>query len=61
VWGRGPTEAWAVGEEGVVLRWNGAEWRQVSSPTDAYLLGVGAAPEGLLAVGLRRTVLRAMR
>jgi hypothetical protein len=33
-------DGWIVGDDGVILRWNGTDWNQVPSPTDADLRGV---------------------
>jgi len=34
------SDGWIVGDNGVILHWNGTEWNQVSSPTNADLRGV---------------------
>src|SRR5262249_44509448 len=43
---RSPTDAWAVGENGLVVRWDGQSWRRVSSGTKARLWAVYAASGG---------------
>ncbi len=46
VWAGGPDEAWAVGAEGTVLRWDGRAWRRVDAgkPDARYTAVVGIAP-----------------
>ena len=59
VFGMSPTEVYAVGESGLVLRFDGSGWSQVRSPTEAYLLGLNAGPNGTLtAAGTASTLLR---
>lgn len=36
LWVRGPKEAYIGGDGGVIFRWDGAEWRQVSSGDQGY-------------------------
>lgn len=53
------TDAWAVGDFGTILRWDGARWRDVPSGTIANLFAVWAGSErDAWAVGERGTVLR---
>jgi PAS domain-containing protein len=54
VWARSPDEAWAVGDGGMILRWNGAFWYGVESGTMVSLRGVW----GDWAVGDAGTILR---
>jgi hypothetical protein len=35
-----PSMGWAVGDDGVILRWNGAVWRAIESPTETDLDGL---------------------
>jgi hypothetical protein len=59
VWVTSPTNAWAFGDGGVILRWNGTEWRGVPSGTTANLTGVwGSSANDIWAVGPRGTILR---
>ena len=52
LWGMGATERWAVGNAGLVLRWNGTDWRPLSVPTTNDLLAVwGSGPGEVWAVG----------
>ncbi|MFQ5594421.1 MAG: YCF48-related protein [Anaerolineae bacterium] len=52
-------DAWAVGENGVILHNNGVAWRNVSSPTDETLHAVAfAATDDGWAVGEGGTILR---
>ena len=41
VWGTGPTDAWAVGDKGTVLHWNGVTWLARQAPTTKTLRAVG--------------------
>jgi photosystem II stability/assembly factor-like uncharacterized protein len=34
------SEGWAVGDEGTIIRWNGADWSNSTSPTDMALISV---------------------
>jgi hypothetical protein len=61
VWGTGPTDVYAVGEEGVLLRWDGVAWVRIDSPVEDYLLGLSGDGTDALAVGMRRVVLRGLR
>ena len=48
VWGRTSTEAYAVGWDGTILRWDGLEWRLETSSTTVPLTdvsGVGVDPD----------------
>jgi hypothetical protein len=58
VWGRGPADIYAVGEQGHVLRWDGATWTKLPSPTEDLLIGLGPGAAGeLIGIGVRRTIL----
>jgi hypothetical protein len=45
----------AVGD-GVLLRWNGAEWSQLPSPADVLLIGLSGTATEAFGVGLRKTI-----
>ena len=52
VYGFSETDVWAVGANGAILRFDGATWTAVESPTDQDLWGVwGPAPDDVWAVG----------
>jgi trimeric autotransporter adhesin len=46
VWVRSKTEAWAVGDGGLVLRWNGTTWSKIPSGTSHKLYAVSGASTG---------------
>lgn len=53
-----PNDGWAVGDGGLILRWNGAAWSRVTSPTRYDLRGLAAVgPHDLWAVGVHGTIL----
>ncbi|MFP2895613.1 WD40/YVTN/BNR-like repeat-containing protein [Corallococcus sp. 4LFB] len=52
-----PTEAYAVGFRGTVLRWNGTQWSAAGSPTSEDLYSVTLAEGGGWAVGAGGTFL----
>ena len=55
----GATEGWAVGSNGTILRFDGAEWTSAVSPTTERLNAVfGTASDNVWAVGERGTVVR---
>ncbi|MBI3184319.1 MAG: hypothetical protein HYZ28_19470 [Myxococcales bacterium] len=61
VWAASSAEAWAVGAEGTILRWNGNGWAPFLSAADSALTlyGVwGSGPSDVWAVGQGGTVLR---
>ena len=44
MWGRGPTEIYAAGDSGTVLRYDGQSWRTLSTPATTIiysLFGIG--------------------
>jgi len=50
--GAGSNAVWAVGSNGVILRWNGSRWSREESGTSAFLTAVWAAsPSEVFAVG----------
>ena len=55
VWGTGPTDVYAAGEDGILLRFNGATWTTVPSPTPNLLIQLwGAAGSADVLRGGRR-------
>jgi hypothetical protein len=57
IWGTSPSDVFAVGEDGVVLHYDGSAW-SVTTPTKRTLLGVwGSSPGDVFAVGLGGTIL----
>jgi hypothetical protein len=40
MWGSGPTDVWAVGQRGLLLHFDGAEWTPVPSGVDVDLLSI---------------------
>lgn len=58
VWGAGRNDVWAVGDNGIILKYNGTTWNPVDSTTKFGLRGVwGSAANDVYAVGLGGTVL----
>lgn len=51
VWGRSPTDVWAVGEQGLALHFDGARWSRVDTGTHTRLLTVHGTATSLYAVG----------
>lgn len=59
VWAVSPRRAWAVGDKGTILQWDGAKWQPQSSGVTASLYGVwGTSEKDAWAVGELATVLR---
>jgi hypothetical protein len=63
VWAVSATDAFAVGENGVILRWDGTAWSTMSSAADSWagrrLTGVwGSSATNVFAVGETGTLLR---
>jgi photosystem II stability/assembly factor-like uncharacterized protein len=59
VWGSSGSNVYAVGDDGVILRYNGAAWAAMSSGTTNPLYGVwGTASTNVYAVGLLGTIIR---
>ena len=50
LWASSPEDAWAVGDEGRVCRFDGAEWHEVDCPTDVHLRAVVRCRDGTLLV-----------
>ena len=58
IWGPSPAEMFAVGQNGVAIRWDGARWNRMTTPTAFVLFGLwGTASNDVFAVGIRGTVL----
>lgn len=52
VWGSSSTDAWAVGVDGTILRWNGSDWSVHHTRAATELDGVwGSAPDDVWVVG----------
>jgi hypothetical protein len=59
VWGSSGSDVFVVGENGVILHWNGDVWEEMESGTYEHLVAVrGSAHDNVYAVGARGTVLR---
>ena len=58
IWGASATDAWAVGDLGATLHWNGSEiWWPYDSGTSNNLTGVWGSANGMFAVGTPGTIL----
>lgn len=54
VWGTSADNVFAVGQNGIILHYDGSAWRQVASGTSADLISLwGSAPNQVLSVGGR--------
>ncbi len=52
MWGTGPTDVYAAGEDGVLFRFNGSTWTALDSRTTQILLGLsGEIDSRVFAVG----------
>ena len=56
VWATGPAEAWAVGDSGTIVHWNGTAWSTIAWPIPAWTAGGlnavwGSGPGDAWAVG----------
>jgi hypothetical protein len=59
LWGSGPSDLWAVGDGGAILRFDGKAWsRSISGTTDALVGLSGRARGDAWAAGRERTLLR---
>lgn len=59
IWGTSVTNLHAVGQNGVILRWDGVSWRKVPSPFPELLLGIwGTSESNIWAVGIQGALLR---
>ena len=61
LWGRGPTEVYASGDSGTVLRYDGVAWRNLTVPPGGplYSLFVQQGTNAVITVGDRARVLEA--
>ena len=60
--GRNGTDVFAVGDAGVILRWDGQQWHTEASVATEHLADVWASPEGdVFAVGARGLIVRGRR
>jgi hypothetical protein len=60
--GTSPTDIYAVGEVGTVLRFDGSSWEPIPLSRTVLLLNLRAEPGGILtAVGSNRTTIRLSR
>ena len=58
VWGSSPRNVFAVGENSVILHYDGNSWSRMESGSDTYLLGVwGTSGNNVYAVGTNGTIL----
>ena len=58
IWGDAPDSAWAVGDNGNILRWTGQAWDDAESPVRTNLIAVtGTAADDVWAVGDFGTIL----
>jgi outer membrane protein OmpA-like peptidoglycan-associated protein len=58
IWSSSPDAVVAVGNCGLVVRWDGSQWSVQESGTDTWLLAVwGSGPDDVFAAGRRGTVL----
>jgi hypothetical protein len=58
VWGSSETDVFAVGENGMIIHYDGVEWTKMKSPTGEHLYGVwGSSGTDVFAVGENGTIL----
>lgn len=58
IWGSGPTDVFAVGGEGTLLRYDGKSWQRLASDAYENLRSVwGVSPSHVLVAGDRRTII----
>jgi photosystem II stability/assembly factor-like uncharacterized protein len=58
VWADAPDDAWAVGDVGTIVHFNGTMWTPVSSPTSLTLYAIwGSGPMDVWAVGEQGVIL----
>jgi hypothetical protein len=59
IWGTSSSNVYAVGEDGVLLHYNGSAWSEIASGTTADLYGIwGSSASNVYAVGAFGTLLR---
>jgi hypothetical protein len=59
LWGTSATDVWLAGPNGIVLRFDGARWSRVRTPTRAGLLAIGGASGRVIAAGMAGVILTA--
>ena len=57
LWGTSASDVWLAGPNGVVLRYDGARWSRVYTPTRAGLLTIGGAGGRVIADGRAGVIL----
>ena len=58
IWGAAPNDMWMVGQNGVIVHYDGTAFTAVVSPTDLLLLGIwGSGPNDIWAVGINGAIL----
>jgi hypothetical protein len=58
VWGSSATDVFAVGENGMIMHYDGVEWIKMKSPTMEHLYGVwGSSSSNVYAIGAAGTIL----
>jgi hypothetical protein len=58
VWAASPTSVFAVGQDGIIMRWTGGAWRTMQTPTSETLVGIwGASETDVYAVGSNGVIL----
>ncbi|HTN91600.1 MAG TPA: DUF4215 domain-containing protein, partial [Sorangium sp.] len=58
VWGSGPQDVFAVGQNGTISHYNGHDWQAMTPPLQETYLGVwGSGPQNVIAVGQSGTIL----
>jgi hypothetical protein len=56
--GREPTSVFAGGQDGVIMRWTGADWRAMPTPTRETIVGLwGTSETNVFAVGSNGVIL----
>jgi hypothetical protein len=59
IWGADPSNVWAVGDGGTIVKWNGSAWSAQSSSTSQNLSGVwGSDASNVWAVGWFGTIVK---
>ena len=59
IWGTASNNVWAVGDNGVIRRWNGSVWSNVASGVTEDLQAIhGNGADNIVAVGLNATAVR---
>ena len=59
VWGSSGDDVFAVGENGLIVHYNGKVWQKMPTPTREPLRGIwGSGPENIFAIGDGGVILR---